>query len=57
MPRGVKMAALAAWEGRVDFLLEVGWSRLDGVKEGESPLRAFLLRSDELLAWLLEVVS
>lgn len=57
IPRGVKMAALAAWEGKVDFLLDVGWSRLDGVKEGESPLRAFLLRSVELPAWVLEVVS
>lgn len=50
MPRGVKIAALAACEGNVDFLLDVGASRLDGVKEGESPLRAFLLRSVELLA-------
>lgn len=57
MPRGVKTAALAAWEGSVDFLFDDGWSRLEGVNDGESPFRAFLLRSEELLAWLLLVVS
>lgn len=52
MPLGVNTAALAAWEGRVDFF--VGWViTLEGVKEGESPLRAFLAASEELLLLLL----
>lgn len=52
MPLGVKTAALAAWEGKVDFF--VGWAiRFEGVKEGESPLRAFFAASELLLLLLL----
>lgn len=51
-PLGVKTAALAAWDGRVDFFVD--WViRLEGVKEGESPLRALLAASELLLVLLL----
>lgn len=52
MPLGVKTAALAAWEGREDFFVD--WVvMIEGVKEGESPLRALLAASELMLLLLL----